>query len=146
MLERTISLPHARTNVKAQIFYNLNGRQNSSVLWSEKKKMLKRTNKAFRERTMHPEEARKSEANHQGISWPSHAKNLPLSLSFTLLIMLSSFPTENSLVKSLLSGTFLWNGLDRSVSTVPGCSKMQATGSFFLASSTAIVFVTTQSQ
>lgn len=79
---------------------------------------------------------------YQGISWPSQAKNLPLSWIFTLLIMLSSFWTENSLVKSFSGGTFLWNGLERSVSTVPGCSKMHTIGSFFLANSRETVFDT----
>ena len=80
--------------------------------------------------------------NHQGISWPSQAKNLPLSCLFALLMMLTSFWTENSLVNSLPSETFLWNGLERSVSTVPGCNKMHIIGSFFLANSTDTVFVT----
>lgn len=79
---------------------------------------------------------------YQGISCPSQAKNLPLSWIFTLLMMLSSFWTENSLVKSLSGGTFLWNGLERSVSTVPGCSKMHTIGSFFLANSRETVFDT----
>ena len=64
--------------------------------------------------------------SHQGISWPSHAKNLPLSLFLTLSMMERSFCTENSLVKSLSLGTFLWKGRERSVSTVPGCSRIQA--------------------
>ena len=80
--------------------------------------------------------------NHQGISWPSQAKNLPLSWLFALLMMPKSFWTENSLVNSLPSGTFLWNGLERSVSTVPGCNKMPIIGSFFRANSTDTVFVT----
>ena len=79
--------------------------------------------------------------SHQGISWPSHAKNLPLSLFLTLSMMERSFCTENSLVKSLSLGTFLWNGRERSVSTVPGCSRMQAMLSF-LPNSTDTVFVT----
>lgn len=79
---------------------------------------------------------------YQGISCPSQAKNLPLSWILTLLMMLSSFWTENSLVKSLSGGTFLWNGLERSVSTVPGCSKMHTTGSFLLANSREAVFDT----
>lgn len=81
-------------------------------------------------------------AIYQGISWPSQAKNLPLSLIFALSTMLRSFFTENSVVKSLPSGTFLWKGLERAVSTVPGCNKMQMIGSFFRASSTDIVLVT----
>ena len=80
--------------------------------------------------------------NHQGISWPSQAKNLPLSCLFALLMMLKSFWTENFLVNSLPSGMFLWNGLERSVSTVPGCNKMHMIGSFFRANSTDTVFVT----
>lgn len=80
--------------------------------------------------------------NHQGISWPSQAKNLPLSCFFALLMMPKSFWTENSLVNSLPSGTFLWNGLERSVSTVPGCNKMHIIGSFFRANSTDTVFDT----
>lgn len=79
---------------------------------------------------------------HQGISWPSQAKNLPLSDPFALLMMPSNFWTENSLVKSLPSGTFLWNGLDKSVSTVPGCSRMHIIGSFLRANSTDTVLVT----
>ena len=80
--------------------------------------------------------------DHQGISWPSQAKNLPLSWLFALWMMPKSFWTENSLVNSLPSGTFLWNGLERSVSTVPGCNKMHIIGSFFRANSTDTVFVT----
>jgi len=79
---------------------------------------------------------------YQGISWPSQAKNLPLSWLFTLLMMLRSFWTENSLLKILSGGIFLWKGLERSVSTVPGCSKMHVIGSFFLANSTETVFDT----
>ena len=79
--------------------------------------------------------------SHQGISWPSHAKNLPLSLFLTLSMMERSFCTENSLVKSLSLGTFLWKGRERSLSTVPGCSRMQVMLSF-LPNSTDTVFVT----
>lgn len=80
--------------------------------------------------------------NYHGISWPSQAKNFPLSLLLELSMMLKSFCTENSFVKSLPSGTFLWNGRERSVSTVPGCNRMQIIGSFFRANSTDMVFVT----
>lgn len=86
----------------------------------------------------------KNMTGYQGISWPSQAKNLPLSWLFTLLMMFSSFWTENSLLKSLSLGTFLWNGLERSVSTVPGCNKMHTMGSFFLANSNETVFDTVQ--
>lgn len=79
---------------------------------------------------------------YQGISWPSQAKNLPLSLLFTLLMMLNIFSTEYCLVKSLSFGTFFWNGLERSVSTVPGCNNIHMIGSFFLANSTETVFDT----
>ena len=54
---------------------------------------------------------------------------------------LKSFCNANSLMKSLPSGTFLWNGLERSVSTVPGCRRMPIIGSFFHANSTDTVFV-----
>jgi hypothetical protein len=54
---------------------------------------------------------------------------------------LKSFCNANSLVKSLPSGTFLWNGIKRSVSTVPGCRRMPIIGSFFHANSTDTVFV-----
>lgn len=84
--------------------------------------------------------------DYQGISWPSHAKNLPLSWLFTLLMMFNSFCTENSLVKSLPSGTFLWNGRERSVSTVPGCNRIHIAGSFFRPNSTDTVFVTAKHQ
>jgi hypothetical protein len=46
------------------------------------------------------------------------------------------------LVKSFSLGIFFWNGLVRSVSTVPGCNRMFIIGSFFLANSNEIVFDT----
>ena len=79
---------------------------------------------------------------HQGISCPSQAKNFPLSLMLTLLMIPRSFPTEYSRVKSFPSGTLRWNGLERSVFTVPGWSSIQTMGSFFLPNSTDAVFVT----
>lgn len=79
---------------------------------------------------------------HQGISCPSQAKNFPLSLMLTLLMIPRSFSTEYSRVKSFPSGTLRWNGLERSVFTVPGWSRMQTMGSFFLPNSTDAVFVT----
>lgn len=79
---------------------------------------------------------------HQGISCPSQAKNFPLSLMLTLLMIPRSFSTEYSRVKSFPSGTLRWNGLERSVFTVPGWSSMQTMGSFFLPNSTDAVFIT----
>ncbi len=80
---------------------------------------------------------------HQGISCPSQAKNFPFSLKPTPSMIPRSLWTEYSEVKSLSLGTLRWNGLDRSVSTVPGWSNMQTTGSFLLANSSETVFVTT---
>lgn len=88
----------------------------------------------------------KGQSNHQGIGWPSQAKNLPLSVRFALSMMLRSFCTENSLVKSLSLAMFFWNAFERSVSTVPGCSKRHIIGSFLRANSTDTFFVTAEKE
>ena len=85
---------------------------------------------------------KRTRIDHQGISLPSQAKNLPLSWLLLLSMMPKSLCTENSLVKSFSFGTFFWNGFERSVSTVPGCNKMHITGSFFRANSTDTHLVT----
>lgn len=72
---------------------------------------------------------------YQGTSCPSHAKNFPLSSLVALLTISSSCLAPLSLLNSFPSGTFLWKGFDKSVSQVPGCSRMAETGALFRASS-----------
>ena len=64
----------------------------------------------------------------KGNSEPSHEKNLPVFPTLRLLMMSMSLFTQYSVVKSFPSGTFLWYGLDKSVSTVPGWTATQMIG------------------
>lgn len=50
-------------------------------------------------------------------------------------------PRSKDLSTSLYNMLTFWKGADRSVSTVPGCSRMQATFCFRRPNSTDIVFV-----
>ena len=59
---------------------------------------------------------------HGRISLPSQAKHLPLCFEVKVVKISSSFWTEYLGVKSFPSGTFPWKGLDKLLSTVPGCS------------------------